>query len=58
MARLPGVSYGNMVKACRDISEKYPRSKFDYQARRMLAEVPKDQWDFFKITQEEINGPK
>jgi hypothetical protein len=58
MARLPGVGYGNMVKACRDISEKYPRSKFDYQARRMLGEVPRDQWEQYKITQEEINGPK
>jgi hypothetical protein len=59
MARLPmGGGYGKMVEACRDISEKYPRSKFDYQARRMLGEVPKDQWDRYKITQEEIDGPK
>jgi hypothetical protein len=57
MARLPGVGYGKMVEACRQISERYPRSKFDYQARRMLGEVPRDQWDFYKITQEEINGP-
>ena len=58
MARLPGVGYGNMVKACRDISERYPRSKFDYQARRMLGEVPRDQWERYQITQEEINGPQ
>jgi hypothetical protein len=59
MARLPGTGgYGKMVETCRQISERYPRSKFDYQARRMLGEVPKDQWDRYKITQEEINGPK
>jgi hypothetical protein len=32
MARLPGVGYGQMVGYCRDIIEKYPGSKFDYQA--------------------------
>jgi hypothetical protein len=58
MGRLPGVGYYHMVEYCRQISEKYPRSKFDYQARRMLAEVPKDKWDQYKITQEEIDGPK
>lgn len=59
MARLPGAGgYGKMVEACREISEKYPRSKFDYQARRMLGEVPQDQWSRYNITQEEINGPK
>ncbi|MGD0077679.1 MAG: hypothetical protein ABSB91_03520 [Sedimentisphaerales bacterium] len=59
MARLPGTGgYGKMVKSCRDIIERYPRSKFDYQARRMLGEVPKDQWERYNITQEEINGPK
>jgi hypothetical protein len=58
MARLPGPGYGKMVEACREISERYPCSKFDYQARRMLGEVPRDQWERFKITQEEIDGPK
>jgi hypothetical protein len=59
MARLPGTGgYGKMVMSCRDIIERYPRSEFDYKARRMLGEVPKDQWDRYKITQEEINGPK
>ena len=58
MARLPGVGYGPMVQYCRQISERYPRSKFDYQARRMLGEVPRDQWERFQITQEEIDGPK
>jgi hypothetical protein len=58
MARLPGVGYGPMVQYCRQISERYPRSKFDYQARRMLGEVPRDQWERYQITQEEIDGPK
>jgi type IV secretory pathway VirB10-like protein len=58
MARLPGAGgYGKMVSACRDIIEKYPGSEFDYKARRMLGEVPREKWDQYKITQEEINGP-
>jgi type IV secretory pathway VirB10-like protein len=56
MARLPGMSYGLMVNYCRDIIQKYPGSEFDYKARRMLGEVPRDHWERFKITEEEING--
>ncbi|MCJ7728857.1 MAG: hypothetical protein MUO27_03115 [Sedimentisphaerales bacterium] len=54
MARLPGMSYGQMVNYCRDIIQKYPGSEFDYKARRMLGEVPQREWDRYKITQEEI----
>ena len=57
MGRLPGMSYGQMVNYCRQIIEKYPGSEFDYKARRMLGEVPREKWDQYKITQEEINGP-
>jgi hypothetical protein len=58
MARLPGMSYGQMVNYCRDIIQKYPGSEFEYKARRMLAEVPRDQWDRYKITEQEINPAK
>jgi hypothetical protein len=54
MGRLPGMSYGQMVEYCRQIIEKYPGSEFEYKARRMLGEVPRQQWDRYKITQEEI----
>jgi len=55
MARLPGMTYGQMVNYCRDIIQKYPGSEFEYKARRMLAEVPREQWDRYKITEQEIN---
>lgn len=55
MARLPGMTYGQMVNYCRQIIEKYPGSELEYKARRMLAEVPREQWDRYKITEQEIN---
>jgi len=56
MARLPGVGYREMVDYCRLIIERYPGSEFEYKARRMLGEVPRDEWERFKITEKEING--
>jgi hypothetical protein len=59
MARLPGTGgYGKMVEACRNIIERYPGSEFDYKARRMLGEVPRNQWERFKITEKEITFPQ
>jgi type IV secretory pathway VirB10-like protein len=58
MGRLPAMSYGRMVNYCRDIIQKYPGSEFEYKARRMLGEVPRDQWDRYKITEQEINPAK
>jgi len=56
MARLPGPGYGRMVEACRLLIERYPGTEFDFKARRMLDEVPRNQWEIFHITEEEING--
>ena len=58
MARLPGVTYGQMVDYCRQIIQKYPGSEFEYKARRMLGEVPREQWDRYHITEQEINPTK
>ncbi len=58
MARLPAMGYGQMVNYCRDIIQKYPGSEFDYKARRMLGEVPRGQWDRYKITEQEVNPAK
>ena len=58
MARLPEMGYGQMVNYCRQISERYPGSEFDYKARRMLGEVPQNKWQQYSITQEEINWPQ
>jgi len=55
MGRLPGLSYGQMVDYCRQIIEKYPGSEFEYKARRMLGEVPREKRERYKITEQEIN---
>ena len=58
MARLPGLSYGQMVNYCRDIIQKYPGSEFDYKARRMLGDIPERERERYHITKEEINFPQ
>jgi hypothetical protein len=58
MARLPGPGYGRMVEACRNIIERYPATEYDYKARRMLGEVPRNQWERFNITEQEITFPQ
>lgn len=58
MARLPGMSYKRMVDYCREIISKYPDSVYAAKARRILGEVPRQYWDRYKITAEEINPGK
>jgi len=58
MGRLPGMGYGRMVDACRDIIQKYPGSEFDYKARRMLGDIPERDRERYHITKEEINFPQ
>ena len=56
MARLPGIGYKQMVDYCREIIDKYPSSNEAPKARRMLGEVPKQYWQQYDITEEEISG--
>ena len=58
MARLPGISYKLMVDYCRQIIEKYPDSDYAPKARRMLGEVPKQYWQQYNITEQEIYPQK
>ncbi|MEA3225723.1 MAG: hypothetical protein U9Q07_07205, partial [Planctomycetota bacterium] len=37
MGRLPVVNYGQMVKTCRDIIQRWPESKYAFFAKRALA---------------------
>jgi hypothetical protein len=55
MGRLPGVSYKLMVDYCREIISKYPNSPQAPKARRMLGEVPRQYWEQYNITEEEVN---
>lgn len=53
-ARLPMMNYKKMVDYCREITEKFPGSEYDYKARRMLAEVPQQYRNRYNITRDEI----
>jgi hypothetical protein len=55
MGRLPGVSYGAMVQYCRQIIERYPGTEYAYKAKRMLADIPVNQRERYRITDDEIN---
>ncbi len=56
--RLPVLSYGNMVKYCREVIQRFPGSKQDFQARRILADIPAEYRDQYKITADEIDLTK
>ncbi len=58
MARLPGMTYKQMVDYCRQIIEQYPNSPEAPKARRMLGEVPRQDWERYKITEQEVNPSK
>ncbi len=58
MGRLPMLTYGQMVDYCRQIIQRFPGSEFDFKARRMLADIPEEYRDRYKITPEEIDLSK
>jgi len=55
IGRLPGTSYKVMVDCCRYIIQKYPGSVYAFKAKRMLADIPAQYRDRYKITAEEID---
>jgi type IV secretory pathway VirB10-like protein len=58
MGRLPVITYGQMVDYCRQIIQRFPGSEFDFKARRMLADIPEQYRNQYKITPEEIDLSK
>ncbi len=58
IGRLPGLAYGQMVDYCRQIIQRFPGSEFDFKAKRMLADIPKEYRSQYKITPEEIDLSK
>lgn len=58
MARLPGMSYKQMVDYCRELIEKFPDTVYAAKAREMLGEVPERKRQLYNITDEEINPTK
>ncbi|TKJ39396.1 MAG: hypothetical protein CEE38_01255 [Planctomycetes bacterium B3_Pla] len=55
MGRLPVMGYGQMVKACRDIIQRWPESKYAFYAKRALADLPERYHKMYNITKEEID---
>ena len=55
MGRLPVMGYGQMVKTCREIIQRWPRSKYAFFAKRALADLPERYHKMYNITEEEID---
>jgi len=55
IGRLPMMSYGPMVKACRDIQTRWPDSSYAFQAKRMLEEIYERHGAAFTITPQEMD---
>jgi type IV secretory pathway VirB10-like protein len=55
MGRLQGIGLNTMVKACRQIIERFPGSEYEFKAKRMLGDIPERFRSRFKITEEEID---
>ncbi len=56
--RLPVINYRQTVDSCRQVMQQFPLSKYDFQARRILADIPQRYWDQYKITPQEVDLSK
>jgi len=55
MGRLPIMGYGQMVKTCRDIIQRWPESEYAFYAKRTLADLPQKYRKMYNITEKEID---
>lgn len=55
MGRLPVMGYGQMVKTCRDIIQRWPESQYAFFAKRALADLPERYRKMHNITEEETD---
>ncbi len=55
MGRLPIMGYGQMVKTCRDIIQRWPESEYAFYAKRALADLLPRYHKMYNITKEEID---
>ena len=39
IGRLPVMQYGNAVRSCKDVIDRWPESWYAYQSKRILAEI-------------------
>jgi len=55
MGRLPVMGYGQMVKGCRDIIQRWPESKYAFFAKRALGDLSERYRKMYNITEQEID---
>lgn len=55
IGRLPIMQYGLMVKACRQIEQRWPDSWYAFRAKQMLEEIVERYAANYKITEEELD---
>jgi hypothetical protein len=55
MGRLPGMAYGDMVRYCRQILRELPGSKYAFQAKGALADIPDRARTNYNVTQQELD---
>ena len=55
IGRLPILQYGLMVKACRQIEQRWPDSWYAFRAKQMLEEIAERYAANYKITEQELN---
>ncbi len=55
IGRLPMTGFSLMVPNCRQIIKRWPESRYAYQAKRLLADLPPRYQTRYKVTKEEID---
>jgi hypothetical protein len=55
IGRLPMLQYGPMVKACRDIMQRWPDSWYAFRAKQMLEDIYELHGAQYKITPQEMD---
>jgi len=55
LGRLPMMQYGPMVKACRDILQRWPDSWYAFRAKQMLEEISERYAANYNITPQELD---
>lgn len=54
-SRLPMMTPKLMVDYCRQIIQRWPRSEYAFQAKRMLADIPERYKEMYKVTEQETD---
>ena len=55
IGRLPMTGFNLMVPNCRQIIQRWPESRYAYQAKRLLADLPPRYQTRYSVTKEEID---